>query len=106
MILLFYIIRYFASANDPARGEEFAANRRYPGFRTFTRVLTLVRGMTYLGEFLLRIILVYHMAIPQFLVVSPRSSSGEARRRTSAPPAALRRRKRRNGGTTATGAPP
>jgi len=40
--LWFYIIRYFASANDPARGAVFSANWRYPGFRTFTRVLTLV----------------------------------------------------------------
>ncbi|MGI8912609.1 MAG: VC0807 family protein [Chloroflexota bacterium] len=69
--LWFYIIRYFASANDPARAEAFSANWRYPGFRTFTRVLTLVWGLTYLGEFVLRVILVYHMSIAQFLALSP-----------------------------------
>ena len=57
--LWFYIIRYFASANDPARAASFTANWRYPGFRTFTRVLTLVWGLVYLGEFILRVILVY-----------------------------------------------
>ncbi len=69
--LWFYIIRYFASANDPARAAAFSANWRYPGFRTFTRVLTVVWGLTYLGEFVLRIILVYSMPIPQFLALSP-----------------------------------
>jgi len=69
--LWFYIIRYFASANDPARAATFSANWQYPDFRTFTRVLTLVWGLTYLGEFLLRVILVYRMPIPQFMAVSP-----------------------------------
>lgn len=69
--LWFYIIRYFASANDPARAAGFSANWRYPGFRTFTRVLTLVWGLVWVGEFILRIILVYNMPIPQFLAISP-----------------------------------
>ena len=69
--LWFYILRFFASANDPARAKEFTANWRYPGFRTFTRVLTLIWGLTYLGEFILRVILVYRMPIAKFLAVSP-----------------------------------
>lgn len=69
--LWFYIMRYFVSANDATRGATFSANWRYAGFRTFTRVLTLVWGLTYLGEFLLRVFLVYHMSIPQFLALSP-----------------------------------
>lgn len=69
--LWFYIIRYFASAGDAARAAAFSANWRYAGFRTFTRVLTLVWGLTYLGEFLLRVFLVYHLSIPQFLAISP-----------------------------------
>jgi hypothetical protein len=35
------------------------------------RVITLVWGVTWVGEFLLRIILVYNMSIPQFLAISP-----------------------------------
>ncbi|HEU5227384.1 MAG TPA: VC0807 family protein [Ktedonobacteraceae bacterium] len=67
----FYLIRYFAGGNNPERIAEFNNSWQYPGFRSFTRVLTLVWGLTYLGEFILRVILVYNMSIAQFLAISP-----------------------------------
>jgi hypothetical protein len=69
--LWFYIMSYFVSANDPAKATEFNANWQYPGFRSFTRVLTLVWGITWTAEFILRIFLVYTLSIPQFLAISP-----------------------------------
>src|SRR5579883_3351852 len=69
--LWFYVIRYFVSSNDRERAAAFSANWQYPGFRTFIRVLTLTWGLTYVGEFILRVILVYNMPIAQFLAVSP-----------------------------------
>ncbi len=69
--LWFYVIRYFASNNNPERAAEFNASWQYPGFRTFIRVLTLVWGITYVGEFILRVILVYNMSTAQFLATSP-----------------------------------
>ena len=69
--LWFFIIRYFASANDPAQMETFNTNWQYAGFRSFMRILTLVWGITWTGEFILRIILVYSLTIPQFLAISP-----------------------------------
>jgi hypothetical protein len=69
--LWFYIIRYFASANDPARIAWFNENWQYAGFRSYVRILTLVWGLTWTGEFILRIILVYSLSIPQFLAISP-----------------------------------
>ena len=69
--LWFYVIRYFAGGNDRARIAMFDNSWQYAGFRTFIRVLTLVWGLTYIGEFILRVILVYNMSIPQFLAISP-----------------------------------
>jgi len=69
--LWFYLMRYFVSANDPARMEEFNTNWQYAGFRSFVRILTLVWGITWTGEFILRIFLVYSLSIPQFLAISP-----------------------------------
>jgi hypothetical protein len=69
--LWFYIFRYFASASNSLRTTEFNANWQYAGFRSFIRILTLVWGVTFVGEFILRVILVYNMSIAQFLALSP-----------------------------------
>ncbi|HLZ62819.1 MAG TPA: VC0807 family protein [Ktedonosporobacter sp.] len=69
--LWFYIIRYFAGANNHERMTAFDANWQNAGFRTFTRVLTLIWGIAFLGEFTIRVILVYSMPIAQFLIISP-----------------------------------
>jgi hypothetical protein len=69
--LWFYIFRYFVSSNDPERTAAFDANWQYALFRSYIRIVTIVWGVTYLGEFILRLILVYNLSIPQFLAVSP-----------------------------------
>ena len=69
--LWFYIFRYFVSGNDPERAAAFDANWQYALFRSYIRIVTIVWGVAYLGEFILRVILVYHLSIPQFLAISP-----------------------------------
>ena len=69
--LWFYIIRYFAAANHHERMTAFDTNWQYAGFRTFTRVLTLIWAIAFLGEFTIRVILVYSISIAQFLIISP-----------------------------------
>jgi len=69
--LWFYIFRYFVSGNDPERRAAFDANWQYALFRSYIRIVTIVWGVTYLGEFILRVILVYNLSIPQFLAISP-----------------------------------
>ena len=69
--LWFYIFRYFVSGNDPERTAAFDANWQYALFRSYIRIVTIVWGVTYLGEFILRLILVYNLSIPQFLAISP-----------------------------------
>lgn len=69
--LWFYVIRYFAGGNDRERIAMFDNSWQYAGFRSFIRILTLVWGLTYVGEFILRVILVYNMSIAQFLAISP-----------------------------------
>jgi hypothetical protein len=69
--LMFYIIRYFASGNDPARAAAFDSRWQYPGFRRYIRIVTLFFGIVFLVEFALRLYLVYNLSIKQYLAVGP-----------------------------------
>jgi hypothetical protein len=74
--LLFFIGRDFSAGHDPARVAEFNALWERPGARRVFRVMTVVWGLGWLGEFLLKIALVLTLAIPQVLVVGPIESNG------------------------------
>jgi hypothetical protein len=70
--LTFYFGRQFMSGGDPARAafvDRLWEER--PSFRSFQRWLTMLWGVALLGEALLRVVLVYTIPIPVFLVVSP-----------------------------------
>jgi hypothetical protein len=69
--IMFYIIRYFASGNDPARASAFNARWQYPAFRRYIRIISVVWGIAYLVEFFVRLFMVYHLPIQQYLAISP-----------------------------------
>jgi len=69
--LMFYFGRYFATGDDPAKVANYNAMWQYPYFRQVMQVITLVWGVAYVGEFMLRIVLVYRLTINQVLAVSP-----------------------------------
>ena len=74
--LMFYFGRYFATANDPARRAQYNGLWQYPSFRFVNRVITVVWGVAYTGEFLLRVILVYTVPPAVVLAVSPLMQGG------------------------------
>jgi hypothetical protein len=69
--LLFYIIRYFVTGNDPAKAATFDARWQNPAFRRYMSIVTLVFGVVFLVEFAVRLYLVYTLSIKQFLAVGP-----------------------------------
>jgi len=69
--LMFYFGRYFATANDPAKRAKYNELWQYPYFRFVNRVITVVWGVAYAGEFILRVILVYTLPTAAVLAVSP-----------------------------------
>lgn len=69
--LIFYMARQISGAHDPALVARFDALWQRPrGPRTF-RVMTLVWGAVWIGEFVLRVIMVEMLTIPTVLAVSP-----------------------------------
>jgi len=68
---MFYFGRHFTAGQDPARIAEFNAGWQRAPFRRVTRLITVVWGATSVGEFLIRVALVYTMPVPVVLVVSP-----------------------------------
>jgi hypothetical protein len=67
----FYIIRYFATGNDPAKAAAFNSRWQYPGFRRYIRIVSIVWGIVYLIEFPVRVFMVYHLSIQQYLAIGP-----------------------------------
>lgn len=69
--LMFYFGRYFATGNDPAKTAYYNGLWQYQSFRYVNRVITAVWGVAYVGEFIIRVILVYTLPIAVVLAVSP-----------------------------------
>jgi hypothetical protein len=69
--LMFYIIRYFATGNDPAKAPVFNSRWQYPEFRRYMRIISVVWGIVYLVEFPVRVFMVYHLPIQQYLAIGP-----------------------------------
>jgi hypothetical protein len=66
----FYIIRYFATGNDRAKSPVFNSRWQYPAFRRYIRIITVVWGIAYIVEFPVRVFMVYHLSIQQYLAIS------------------------------------
>jgi hypothetical protein len=69
--LMFYFGRYFATGNNPAKREQYNGLWHYPSFRSVNRIITIVWGVAYVGEFISRAIMAYTLPIPVVLAVSP-----------------------------------
>ena len=69
--LMYYIGRQMYAGNDPAKRATFAAQASYPYGRFVHRIITTVWGGAFLGEFILRVALVYTLPTAAVLVVSP-----------------------------------
>ena len=69
--IMFYFGRHFTAGRDPASIAEFDGGWQRLEFRHVTRLITVVWGVASLGEFLVRIGLVYTLPAAVVLVVSP-----------------------------------
>lgn len=74
--LLFYIGREFTAGHDPARVAQFDGIWQYPNARRTFRIMTIVWGLGWVGEFLLKIAEVLILSIPQVLIIGPIISNG------------------------------
>jgi len=69
--MLFLISRQMTAGNDPTRIAYMERAMTIPRWRRFFRILTLMWGGVWIGEFILKIVLVYSLSIAQVLVVGP-----------------------------------
>ena len=68
--LMFYVGRQF-TAHDKAQIKEFNASWQYPAARRLFGVLTIVWGLGWVIEFVLRVVMVWTLSIEQVLAISP-----------------------------------
>ena len=69
--LMFYFGRHFEAGDDPARRAQFDASWQRPGVRAVHRRITGVWGVAFVGEFAIRVALIYTLSPAWVLVLSP-----------------------------------
>jgi hypothetical protein len=69
--LMFYFGRHFMAGRDPAKLASFNAQWQHPYARFVHRLITVVWGTVFLGEFLIRVLLVLNLPHALVLAVSP-----------------------------------
>jgi hypothetical protein len=69
--MMFYFGRYFMAGNDPEKRKVFNSRWQNPLIRRGHRLITTVWGLVYVGEFILRVILVYALPAAVVLAASP-----------------------------------
>jgi len=69
--LMFVLMRHFITGNDPERIRSFNARWNSPAFRRFQRIVTLVWGIGLVGEFIIRLVMIYTLSVAQVLAISP-----------------------------------
>src|SRR5215471_17151676 len=69
--IMLYFGRHFMTGNDPERRKVFDARWQNPIVRRGHRLITTVWGVVYVGEFIVRVILVYTLSAAVVLAVSP-----------------------------------
>ena len=69
--MMFYFSRHFIAGTDPARQARFNAAWQFREVRFCHRLITTVWGCVFVGELILRIILIYQMPAALVLVISP-----------------------------------
>lgn len=68
--LMFYMVRHFRAGNNAVRLAVFNASWQQPATQRKFRTLTLVWGLGTIGEFALRVAMVYTLSIPVVLTLS------------------------------------
>lgn len=68
---MFYFGRYFMAGKDPQKRATFDARWLDPRARRAHRLVTVMWGLVYTGEFVVRVMLVYRASASVVLVVSP-----------------------------------
>jgi hypothetical protein len=68
--LMFVIGRHFVAGNDPVRAAQYNASWQFPDVRASMRLITLVWGIGLLGEFVIRLVLIYTLSTAQVLAYS------------------------------------
>jgi len=66
----FYIIRYFTVGNDQKQMLAYEAAWKFASFRGYIRTVTILWGVLYTIEFLIRLVMIYTLTISQVLVFS------------------------------------
>jgi len=69
--MMFYFGRYFMTLGDPARRHRYEAAWALPEVRFASRLVTVVWGSVYLGEFAARLALIFLFPVAWVLVISP-----------------------------------
>jgi hypothetical protein len=69
--LMFFFARYSAAGSDPALCAWYDRLWENAGFRRMQRIVTLVWGLVLVGEFTLRVALIYTVSPATVLAVSP-----------------------------------
>jgi len=69
--MMFYFARHFMAGADPQRQARFNAAWQLPEVRFSHRLITSVWGCIFVGELILRIVLIYHVPASTVLIVSP-----------------------------------
>jgi hypothetical protein len=68
---MFYVGRYFASGGNRAVASRFDSLWQYPSFRSVQRLITVVWGIAFLAEALIRVALVQTVSTSRVLAISP-----------------------------------
>jgi len=69
--IMFYFARHFMAGGDLQRRREIDARWQYPAVRHAHRLVTLVWGLVFTGEFGVRVLMVYTLPAAVVLGVSP-----------------------------------
>jgi hypothetical protein len=69
--MMFYFNRYFVAGTDPQRQARFNAAWQLREVRFCHRLITIVWGSVFVGELILRIILIYSLPAAMVLIISP-----------------------------------
>src|SRR5215467_8017881 len=69
--MMFYFNRHFVAGADPQRQVRFNTAWQLPEVRFCHRLITIVWGCVFVGELILRIILIYTLPAAMVLVISP-----------------------------------
>ena len=69
--MMFYFGRFFIAGADPVRRERFNASWALPEVRFAHRLITIVWGVVFVGELVVRVVLIYTVSTELVLVLSP-----------------------------------